>query len=199
MGDPRRTTASAPRRRGIPPLRRPLRRREGGGSPSRACTYGRLGWRPRRRRRGGRGAGGGVFGVVAIFSGGGALRGRPSSRATGSGSRPGVVLEPVFSRQIWDGGSGGRRGGSRTAPLLARGKVVEDLGRGPRIWSRVSSGASPGRCFLGVPKPGSSEAATDAALQRLMARGSAVPRVVDLRGGVLRRLRRRRARLVVDL
>ena len=92
MGDPRRLTASAPARRGIPPLRRLLRQREGGGSPSPACTYGRVGWDPRRRCLGGGGAGGGVFGVGASFSGGGALRGSSSSRATCGRSRPGGVL-----------------------------------------------------------------------------------------------------------
>ena len=82
MGDPRRSTASAPPRRGIPLLRRLPRQREGGGSPSPACTYGRIGWCPRRRCLGGGGAGGELFGVGAAFSGGGALRSSSSSRAT---------------------------------------------------------------------------------------------------------------------
>jgi len=79
-------------RRGIPLLRRLLRRREGGGSPSPACTYGRVGGRSRRRCLGGGGAGGGMFGVGAAFSGDGALRGSASPRAIWRSSGPGVVL-----------------------------------------------------------------------------------------------------------
>ena len=94
MGDPRRSTASAPPRRGIPLLRWLPRQREGGGSPSPACTYGRIGWCPRRRCLGGGGAGGGLFGVGAAFSGGGALRSSSSSRATCWRSDP-------WWRRIW--------------------------------------------------------------------------------------------------
>ena len=106
LGSPRRSTASAPPRRGIPLLRRPLRRREGGGSPSPACTYGRVGWGSRRRLLGGGGAGGGWFGVGGAFSGGGALRSSSSPRSTWWCSTPGVVLERrSFSsdpgRRIW--------------------------------------------------------------------------------------------------
>ena len=61
----------------------------------------------RRWRLGGGEAGGGRFGVGAAFSGGGALRGSSSSRATCGGSGPGAVLEflslppdPCW-RQIW--------------------------------------------------------------------------------------------------
>ena len=95
LGRSRRSTASVPLRRGITLLRRPLRRREGGGSPSPACTYGRVGWGSRRRLLGGGGAGGGWFGVGAVFSGGGVPRDSSSPRATCRRSRPGVVLELV--------------------------------------------------------------------------------------------------------
>ena len=97
----------SPLSRGIPLLRRPPRRREGGGSPAPACIYGRLGWRPRRRCCGGGGAGGGRFGVGATFSGGGAPGSSSSSRSTCGGSTPGVVLESVGLpsdpcwRRIW--------------------------------------------------------------------------------------------------
>jgi hypothetical protein len=97
----------APPSRGIPLLRRPLRRREGEGSPAPACIYGRVGWSSRRRRSGGVGAAGGWFGVGATFSGGGAPRGSSSSRSTCRGSRPGVVLESfglpsdLCWRRIW--------------------------------------------------------------------------------------------------
>ena len=92
---------------GFLPLRRPLRRREGGGSPVPACIYGRIGWRPRRRCFGGGGAGGGCFGVGAIFSGRGAPGSSSSSRSTCGGSRPGMMLESVGLpsdpcwRRIW--------------------------------------------------------------------------------------------------
>ena len=79
----------------------------GWGSPSPACTYGRVGWETRRRRLGGGGAGGGWFGVEAAFSGGGAPGGTPSSRSTCGGSGPGVALESFGSspdpwwRRVW--------------------------------------------------------------------------------------------------
>ena len=102
LGSLRRPTASSPPSRGIPLLRRPLRRREGGGSPAPACTYGRVGWRSCRRRSGGGGAGGGRFGVGVFFSGVGAPRGSSSTRATCWISTPGVVLELLcFPSDLW--------------------------------------------------------------------------------------------------
>ena len=97
MGRLRRSTAGAPARRGIPPLRRSLRRREGGGSPSPACSYGRIGWGSRRWCPGGDGAGGGRFGGGVVFSGGGALRSSSSPRASCESSGPGGVLECLGS------------------------------------------------------------------------------------------------------
>ena len=112
-------------RRGIPPLRRPLRRREGGGSPSPACTDGRVGWCSRRRRLGGGGAAGGWFGVGASFSGGGALRSSSSTCSTCRRSRPGVALVSVClppdlcSRRIWWGVRRSRRAGRlRSASMV---------------------------------------------------------------------------------
>ena len=107
MGDPRRLTASSPARRGIPPLRRLLRQREGGGSPSPACTYGRVGWCSRRRRSGEGGAAGGWFGVEGLFSGGAVLRSSASSSSTCWSWESGVALELLVSppdlgwRRIW--------------------------------------------------------------------------------------------------
>ena len=102
MGDLRRSTACSPPSRGISLLRRLLRRREGGGSPAPTCTYGRVGWRSRRRCLGGGGAGGGCFGVGAAFSGGGVPRGSSSSRSTCWCSTPGAVLEFLsFPSDLW--------------------------------------------------------------------------------------------------
>ena len=96
-----------PLSRGILPLRRPLRRREGGGSPAPVCIYGRVGGRSRRRRSGGGGAAGVWFGVGAGSSGGAAPRGAASLRATRRSSGPGVVPELLWLpsdpcwRRIW--------------------------------------------------------------------------------------------------
>ena len=106
MDSPTRSTASAPPRRGIPLLRRPLRRREGGESPSPACTYGRIGWgfAPAASRR--RWSWRRWFWCRRAFSGGGALRSSPSPRSTWRCSTPGAALERCsFSsdpgRRIW--------------------------------------------------------------------------------------------------
>jgi hypothetical protein len=187
LGDSGRSTACSPVSRGIPLLRRPLRRREGGGSPVPACTYGRVGRRSRRRRQGGGGAGGGCFAVDAAFSGGGALRGSSSSCSTCRGPRPGVVLvffvlsSDLCWRRIWRCVQDRRRG-SKTAALQVRGKKVVDLWRWSQIRCSVSSGCAPGRCSIFVSRSSSSELVVAAARQRLRARGSAAPVVVVLGG-----------------
>ena len=127
----------SPLRRGIPPLRRPLRRREGGGSPPPACTYGRLGWSFCRRRPGGGGAAGGWFGGGAVFSGGGSLRSSPSSCSSCRRSRPGVVLGAVCfpsdprRRRIW-------------WPVSRDARVLQVLQRRIRRWLGFGGVAEPG-------------------------------------------------------
>ena len=151
----------------------------GWGSPSPACTYGRVGGRSRRRRLGGVGAGGGGFGVGVLFSGGGVLRGSSSSRATCRSSTPGVVVEFVCFppdprwRRFWWWRS------FLEAAVRARGGQVEDpaisgevVWRRPRIWSRLCLGRPPDRCGFFVVSASSSELVFLAVHRRLRVRSS---------------------------
>ena len=198
MGESRRSTACSPLSRGILLLRRPLRRREGGGSPAPACIYGRVGGRSRRRRLGGGGAGGGWFGVEAAFSGGRAPWGSSSSRSTCRGSRPGVVLEyfvlpsdPCW-RRIWrlERGAGQARrslsastsktaaarwrsqGGRALAVLVNRHKLRRCAADG------LCGGLQQERCSRGAVRRGTAAFVVDAGGDAAVCSGSASPSYV---------------------
>ena len=176
-------------------LRRPLRRREVGKSPDLRS--------------------GGVDRVwLGRILGGGAETGRPPSLFCWAAASPRfrcrlrrrrmAAASPgrrFLRRRWWVRGwcLGGRKGGFKTAASQVRGKKVEDLWCRPQIWCSLSSGCAPGRCSFFVVRSSSSELVALAALQRLLARGSAAPVLVDLGGWSLRRLRRRSVRASGDL
>ena len=81
-----------------------------------------------------------------------------------------------------------------TAVLQVCGALVEDLWRGSRIRCRLNSGCAPGRRSFILLRSISMELVNLAAHQRLVARGSPAPLVVDRGGWLLWRLRRWRVR-----
>ena len=177
---------------GFLPLRRPLRRREGGESPDLRSGV------VNRGLVGGVGVAGSPtssFWCAAASP----FRRRRRRRGQVAGESPFCRCSLRRRRQIGGEWVGGRRRRCETAAVEVCGVLVMDLWRWPQIRAGRCSGRVPGRWFIFVCRSSSSELVDVAVHQRLWTRSSSVPGLRTSGGCCLRRLRRWRLRVLEDL